>query len=56
MTQFNLGLTFRDLGMLSESILAFESAARGFESVGDLDNAEESRTEGEESRGMSRGK
>jgi tetratricopeptide (TPR) repeat protein len=53
-TRFNLGLTFRDLGMLSESMQAFESAARGYETVGDRDSAESARVGAEESRPLRR--
>ena len=50
MTQFNLGLVFRELGKFDESAQAFESAARGYESVGDRSKVESSRGEAAESR------
>ncbi len=52
MTQFNLGLTFRELGRFGESVQAFEAAVRGYESVGNHIEADEAKGEAEESRRM----
>jgi tetratricopeptide (TPR) repeat protein len=52
MTQNNLGLAFRDLGNLDDAAEAFESAARGLESVGDRIRAGKASLEAEKSRHM----
>ena len=51
-TNFNLGLTLREIGQFDQSVAAFESAIRGYESVGDAANAENARNAAEESRRM----
>ena len=50
MTQFNLGLGLKELGMLDESVQAFVSAVRGYESVGDQIQADEAKAAADRSR------
>ncbi|MGO9601164.1 MAG: tetratricopeptide repeat protein [Isosphaeraceae bacterium] len=51
-TNFNLGLALREIEQFDESVAAFESAIRGYESVGDAAKAENARNAAEKSRRM----
>jgi hypothetical protein len=54
MTQYNLGLAYRDSAKFDESATAVHVAARGFESVGDEEGASQAKREAEQSRRLKR--